>query len=85
MATMVVHLRPDVKIHFPGVDFGDLTFEKVFGRSFPETSDESRARLGIEGEVDFGKDIKIEKSHIDRGLMYHDGNSGDFDGPEGPR
>lgn len=47
MASLVTHLYPELQEFYPQLDFKELDSSAVFGMPMPETTEESRARLGI--------------------------------------
>lgn len=52
LAAAVFHLHPDLRYRYSELNFDDITFESEFGEPFPETTEESRNRLGIEDDTE---------------------------------
>lgn len=52
LAAMVFHLYPDLKSWQPVLRSEEITFVSEFGKPFPEGTEESRERLGIEDNWD---------------------------------
>ena len=48
MASLVSHVHPELQNMYGGLDFEELESGKVFNVIMPETTDESRARLGYD-------------------------------------
>ena len=49
MASLITHMHPELQNMYDRIDFDELRPEKVFDMVMPETTDESRARLGYGG------------------------------------
>lgn len=46
MASLVAHVHPELQSMYSRLDFEELEPDRVFNVTMPETTDESRARLG---------------------------------------
>lgn len=52
MASLVIHLHPELQKSYPRLDFTELNPACVFGIPMPETTEESRRRLGYDTGFD---------------------------------
>lgn len=61
MASLVAHLHPELQASYKQIDFKDLDPLAVFGHSLPETTEESRDRLGIglDGHDSFSLNVAL--------------------------
>lgn len=48
MASLVSHIHPELQSMYSGLDFEELEPDRVFNVTMPETTDESRVRLGYD-------------------------------------
>lgn len=68
IASLVAHIHPELQSMYERLDFDKLQPEEVFKMEMPETSDESRARLGYEGSftssVDHITKLRTDEQHL---------------------